>query len=215
MKLIKDLGMLYPRNNSKQKRRFGLYECPQCHKEVMVQTTSIKAGKSSKCYDCGHNTHRSTAHPLFSTWANIRARCYNHNVKAYQNYGNLGIVLSEEFKEPQAFFDYIESLENFGKDGYTLDRIAVDGDYERGNLRWASRSTQRQNTRLIMSTNKSGYRGVCWHKTNNKWVARITYDSKRVHLGYFIDKKEAAKAYDAFVLAHDTEYPLNFPETSL
>jgi hypothetical protein len=41
----------------------------------------------------------------------------------------------------------------------------------------------------------SKYKGVCWAKSKNKWVARIKVDDKQKHLGYFIDEYEAHLAY--------------------
>ena len=38
MKLIEDLGMLYPLATSKRKARFGLYECIECSKHFEAQT---------------------------------------------------------------------------------------------------------------------------------------------------------------------------------
>lgn len=42
--------------------------------------------------------------------------------------------------------------------------------------------------------NTSGVIGVCWHKKKNKWVAKIRYNGKHVHLGAFADLNDAAKA---------------------
>ena len=40
--LIKDLGYLYPNENSKQKRRFGIYKCGFCGTEFKACTSNIK-----------------------------------------------------------------------------------------------------------------------------------------------------------------------------
>jgi hypothetical protein len=47
----------------------------------------------------------------------------------------------------------------------------------------------------LRSTNKSGVRGVSWSADKNKWVATITRDYRRVHIGYFNTVEEAETAY--------------------
>lgn len=44
--------------------------------------------------------------------------------------------------------------------------------------------------------NRSGYKGVRWHKRDKKWVAQITLEGTRTHLGYFDSASDAARAYD-------------------
>jgi hypothetical protein len=38
--------------------------------------------------------------------------------------------------------------------------------------------------------------GVLWVKKDRKWRASITHDRKSQHLGYFDDRREAARAVD-------------------
>lgn len=69
-------------------------------------------------------------------------------------------------------------------------------DNRRGNLR---RCTHPQNMRNRgrNANNKSGYKGVCWHRISTKWCAQINHAGKVKHLGLFLTPEEAAKAYDA------------------
>ena len=63
------------------------------------------------------------------------------------------------------------------------------------NLRWC---TQKENQRN-RSKNKNGtsmYKGVCFNKRSNKWLAQIQHNRQKIHLGYFNDEAEAARAYD-------------------
>ena len=59
------------------------------------------------------------------------------------------------------------------------------------NLRWASHQQNNFNT-LIRNDNTSGVKGVCFHKTRNKWMAHIKLNGKQMHLGLF-DCLEDAK----------------------
>lgn len=63
-----------------------------------------------------------------------------------------------------------------------------------GNLRDVTQSVNKQNCKMY-ANNKSGYRGVCWYQPSGKWLAQITRDGKRKHLGYFTDPAAAHAAY--------------------
>lgn len=75
-------------------------------------------------------------------------RCFNENDKNFSNYGGRGITVCDEWrKDFVAFYEYVSKLEHFGEDGYSLDRINNDGNYEPGNVRWANRVEQGRNKR--------------------------------------------------------------------
>ena len=57
-----------------------------------------------------------------------------------------------------------------------------------------TRSENSQNKQL-QKNNSSGFRGVDWHKTNQKWRAKIKIKNQLYHLGYFDSIEDAAKAY--------------------
>ena len=46
----------------------------------------------------------------------------------------------------------------------------------------------------MTSRNSSGYPGVCWKKDKQRWQARIFFNGKDKHLGYFYTKEEAVEA---------------------
>lgn len=64
------------------------------------------------------------------------------------------------------------------------------------NLRPAT-DTQNQANAGLKSTNKSGYKGVCWDKRDRYWRATIMKGRKQHHLGAFSTAEEAARAYAA------------------
>lgn len=49
------------------------------------------------------------------------------------------------------------------------------------------------------ATSRSGVKGVCWQQDKQKWIATITRNYKRVHLGYFNNLEDASAAYQAAV----------------
>lgn len=76
-----------------------------------------------------------------------------------------------------------------------VDHINGNGlDNRRENLRVVARS-QNQWNRGRQKNNKSGYKGVgCFPK--GSWTARIKAHGKTMYLGRFLDKKDAARAYN-------------------
>jgi AP2 domain/HNH endonuclease len=79
------------------------------------------------------------------------------------------------------------------------------------NLRPATRNQNSANQKKPC-TNQSGYKGVSWRKDVRKWRARIGVNGKLLHLGFFDDPTEAARAYDAAALKHFGQFArLNFP----
>lgn len=51
------------------------------------------------------------------------------------------------------------------------------------------------------SNNKSGFKGVFWDNQKGRWCARIMIDYKNRHLGFFVDIRDAARAYKKAALA--------------
>lgn len=64
------------------------------------------------------------------------------------------------------------------------DRNKINNRIE--NLRIATPQQNQQNHGLS-SRNKSGVKGVCWHKERGKWLAQINIGRKNIHIGRFDD----------------------------
>jgi hypothetical protein len=69
-------------------------------------------------------------------------------------------------------------------------------DNQRANLRIATASENARNRRLLRSDNTSGFRGV--HvKPDGRFQSYIYHHRKRIHLGYFVNVRDAIAARDA------------------
>ena len=96
----------------------------------------------------------------------------------------------------------------------SVDHIDRDGlNNTRSNLRIATHSQNNAN-RGMSKNNTSGYRGVSWHKYDRKWIARVQFQGRDIHLGRYIDPVDAARAYDQKVKELFGEFAyLNFPNS--
>lgn len=68
-------------------------------------------------------------------------------------------------------------------------------DNRRVNLRLCTRAQNEANKGPGRS-NKSGLKGVDFHKSSGKWRASMKHNLKRIHIGLYEDKVSAARAYD-------------------
>jgi hypothetical protein len=76
-----------------------------------------------------------------------------------------------------------------------INRIKTDNRI--ANLREAT-VTENGYNKAFLSSNTSGYKGVTFHKRDNKWQAAARHKGKVIWLGYYDDPKDAAKAYSDY-----------------
>jgi hypothetical protein len=75
-------------------------------------------------------------------------------------------------------------------------------DNRRNNLRITTNSQNGANANKSRRRSSSRFKGVSWHKRIGKWSAHIGIKYKLIHLGYFAEELDAARAYDAAARKH-------------
>ena len=132
--------------NTKANKARWLCKC-DCGNEKIVVGGDLQSGRTRSC-GCLVKTHGLRNSTIYKIWVGIKTRCYNPNSNNYNRYGARGIKMFAGWLDDfVAFFDYVSALENFGKPGYSIDRINNNGDYEPNNLRWTDLNTQCRNRR--------------------------------------------------------------------
>ena len=124
---------------------------------ALLRGTTISCGhyRRNKASETAKNKKRKT-HGLSNTkiyfvWQEIKQRCNNQKRPGYKNYGGRGISICKEWSDSfELFYLYVSKLEHFGEPGFSIDRINNDGNYEPGNVRYADRKTQYQNSRRCL-----------------------------------------------------------------
>lgn len=90
--------------------------------------------------------------------------------------------------------------------GMYVDHISGSTlDNRRSNIRVVTPAQNNMN-RGASSTNKSGFKGVCWEPRFKFWRATIKAGGKHVHLGHFTSPQEAHAAYCAAAKELHGEY---------
>jgi len=91
-------------------------------------------------------------------------------------------------------------------DGRHVDHVDGNGlNNCRGNLR-ASTTSQNHANRPGNRNNTSGFKGVSWNRGAGKFEAHITVSRHKLHLRYFDDPRDAARAYNEAALKFYGEF---------
>ena len=125
-----------------------------CGNLAHVRSGDLQSGGTSSC-GCrsakgegnlnGNWVHGMSFTSTYMSWTAMKKRCLNPNHVHFDRYGGRGILICSR---------WLDSFQNFLADmgerpeGTSLDRIDPDGDYEPGNVRWATAREQRHNWSL-------------------------------------------------------------------
>jgi hypothetical protein len=128
----------------------------ECGSEKTYVGYNLHIGNTTSC-GCLHSEQmaernfkhgRNVTDYRYNLWKSMKARCYNPRRNGFKYYGGRGIEVYEWWRSDfEAFARYLDEELGPRPEGCSLDRIDTDGNYEPGNIRWATALEQRHNRR--------------------------------------------------------------------
>lgn len=143
-----------------------------CGARGSVIANSLGRGKSLKCASCSraeNGVRRSEERrkaleyeiilPVrfpaeYRVWSGMVKRC--HGKSPHKDYGGRGIAVCEAWRS--SFLRFLQDMGSRPGLEYSIDRVNVDGNYEPGNCRWATKSEQARNRRDSLFVEVNGER---------------------------------------------------------
>ncbi len=127
-----------------------------CGGSNLVGTSDLRQGKVKGC-GCLMRTHalrhghaRTKSHTsVYKAWTAMRARCMNAQHPSFPEYGGRGIGICDRWNDFECF---LRDLGERPSSRHSIDRIDVNGNYEPGNVRWATPADQARNRRTNVLT---------------------------------------------------------------
>lgn len=172
----------------------------ECGNESVVTSARLMSGKSQSCGCLAANMliKRSTKHghnkrgkrtTEYRIWVNMRYRCYDEGYILFKNYGGRGITVCDRWLN--SFDNFLSDVGMRPSKNHSLDRYPNnDGNYEPGNVRWATNDEQSRN------------------KRNNRW---IEFNGKRMILKDWADYlKTTPPLLYVMIKKYSFEYAHNF-----
>ncbi len=182
-------------------RRIAIVRC-RCGTEREFDFHSFKRGAIR--YSCGctknpnaryHRGHHGRKKPysikVRRTWFTMLKRCENPKDPNYRHYGARGISVCDRWKNFDNFFaDMGEPPELTRR--WSIDRIDNDGNYEPGNVQWATPAIQNDNKQQSIHITIDGVT-----RTPRGWieagVATVSLPAITTRIRHGMDPVEAVK----------------------
>lgn len=159
-----------------QKSSMWFCEC-ECGEVVKIRNEKLNKGATKSCGCLAKEKSSARFRGIafdypyeYKAYQNAKYRCQNPKAHAYKDYGGRGIKFNFN-----SFEEFINEVGKRPTTKHSLDRKNVDGNYEKGNVRWATNKTQQNNRQNTIWVTINGDT-----KSASEWAEFYSIDSSTV-----------------------------------
>jgi hypothetical protein len=109
----------------------------------------------------------------------MKRRCLNPKATQYAYYGGRGIMVCNRWRD--SFETFLADMGQKPSNGHSIDRIDVNGHYEPGNCRWATRLQQVRNTRRSRLNDRQREQ-IAWLVRSGRYSRAWLAEAYSVHI---------------------------------
>ena len=188
-------------------RKYSIVEC-HCGKQFETDHSRFKTGKLKSCGCLRYKGKNNCKDLAYSSWKSMNSRCVASDSDRSKYHGDKGIKVCARWSGKSGFKNFIADMGPRPSKEYSIDRIDGNKDYEPGNCRWATGTTQQSNHQPKGNVR---YVGVCEakHKAENRFEASVTAKKVRLFREWFATPYEAAIARDQFIIENGLTHKRN------
>ena len=133
----------------------------RCGSRLVVPIRFLCSGHTRSCGCLRRDIMRKAAAKRFTThgfardghrrrseyniWVHMKERCYSPKHRSYEYYGGRGIQVCARWRK--SFINFFADVGRRPSKRHSIDRVDNDGNYEPGNVRWATKKQQIANRR--------------------------------------------------------------------
>lgn len=139
---------------SKARSAIWLCSC-ECGNSITLVAQDLNSGHTKTC-GCSRikhgeaiprspNRHQKQKRQSkeYTAWQSMIQRCFRKTRVGYHRYGGRGITVCAKWRA--SYTDFLADVGRAPSSKHSLDRINNNGNYEHGNVRWATRKEQAAN----------------------------------------------------------------------
>lgn len=153
----------------------------ECGNQSEVAGVSLREGTTKSCGCLARDnlrtlatTHGFTGTRIHRIWKNMIQRCSNPKSRGYKDYGGRGIRVCKRWRK---FENFLADMGEPPSPEHSIDRYPDnDGNYEPGNVRWATNVEQANNSRHNVWLEFNGER-----RTVRGWAKHLGVKEQKLH----------------------------------